>query len=88
MRQSGDNRSYKELYKFIGDELRVKFNRPAPATNKTIEQKKEAKAAAPSVPRLASARLEASPEKKPPTTQEVIDKMRAARGQRPHATIN
>lgn len=88
MRQAGDNRSYKDLYKFIGDELRVKFNRPAPATNKTIEQKKEAKAAAPSVPRLASARLEASPEKKPPTTQEVIDKMRAARGQRPHATIN
>lgn len=88
MRQAGDNRAYKELYKVIGDELRVKFNRPAPATNKTIEQKKEAKAAAPSVPRLASARLEASPEKKAPTTQEVIDKMRAARGQRPHATIN
>lgn len=88
MRQAGDNRSYKELYKFIGDELRVKFNRPAPAIGKTIEQKKEAKAAAPSAPRLASARLEAAAEKKPATTQEVIDKMRAARGQRPHATVN
>ncbi len=90
MRQAGDNRPYKDLYKVIGDELRVKFNRPASTTttNKTIEQKKEAKAAAPSVPRLASARLEAAPEKKAPTTQEVIDKMRAARGQRPHATIN
>lgn len=89
MRQAGDSRPYKELYKAIGDELRVKFNRPKSTTTKTMEEKVAAKEATPSVPRLASARLESAPEKKPPTTQEVIDRMRKARGQQPHSqTIN
>ena len=88
MRDAGDKRPYKEVYKAIGDELRTKFNRQVPATAKTMEQKLEAKKSTPSVPRLASTRMETPAEKKPPTTQEVIDKMRASRGQRPHATIN
>lgn len=88
LREAGDTRSYKELYKAIGDELRSHFNRPAPTTAKTMEEKREAKANAPAAPRLASARMESSPEKKPPTREEIIHKMQQARGQRPANTIN
>lgn len=84
----GDTRPYKELYKEIGDDLRSHFNRPktTPATiteaPKTREEKVAAKAAAPAAPKLASARMEAAAEKKPPTREEIIAKMQAARGQR------
>lgn len=88
LREAGDTRPYKELYKSIGDELRKHFNRPAPTTAKTMEEKREAKANAPAAPRLASARMESTPEKKPPTREEIILKMQQARGQRPVNTIN
>ena len=83
-REAGDSRPYKELYKSIGDELRTHFNRQKPGMQ-TIEEKKEAKRNAPSAPRLASTRMEAT-EKKLPTREEIIQKMQQARGQRPATT--
>lgn len=87
-RQAGDNRPPKELYKAIGEDMRTHFNRPkttaaasaaAPAT--TREQKVAAKAAAPAAPKLASARMEGAAEARPPTREEIFEKMRRARGQ-------
>lgn len=84
----GDKRPYKELYKEIGDDLRSHFNRPKTtpsaqvAAPQTREEKVAAKAAAPAAPRLASARLESAAEKKPPTREEIIERMKVSRGQR------
>ena len=83
----GDKRPYKELYKDIGEDLRSHFNRPKTtpsaiaAVPKTRDEKVAAKAAAPSAPKLASARLEAAGEKKPPTREEIIERMKVSRGQ-------
>lgn len=98
LRNSGDQRSYVELYKAIGDDMRVKFNRPKagaalpaatvkPSTpNRTMAEKQAAKAQAPAAPRLASARLDGEgSQPKPPTRGEVIDRMRASRAFRPYA---
>jgi hypothetical protein len=88
LRQAGDARPYMDIYKEIGDGLRKHFNRPkttpgvTTSAPKTRDEKLAAKAAAPSAPKLASARLDASPEKKPPTREEIIKKMQEARGQR------
>jgi hypothetical protein len=84
----GDRRSYKELYKEIGEDLRTHFNKPKTASvtpipaPKTREEKVAAKSAAPSAPKLASARMEGAAEKKPLSREEVIQKMQMARGQR------
>lgn len=101
LRASGDQRGYIELYKAIGDDLRVKFNRPKPGaaglppaqqpstTTRTMEEKRQAKAAAPAAPRLASQRLDgegALP--KPPTREQIFDRMRAARGFKRHSEHN
>lgn len=98
MRANGDQRPYVELYKDIGDDIRKKFNRPKPGaaktppaskpstTERTMEEKRAAKANAPTAPRLASARLDGEgTEKKPPTRAEVIDKMRQSRAFRPYS---
>ena len=85
-RQAGDVRSHSDLYKAIGDGIRSHFKLAAPtkANGPTIAEKKVAKAAAPSVPKLASVRIE-TPGGPPKTPEEVRDgvlaKMKAARGQ-------
>lgn len=89
-RSQGDTRGYVDLYKAIGDDLRVKFNRPKPGvvtnsastvTVQTMQDKQAKKASAPAVPKLASARLDGEGEApRAPTRAEVIDKLRAARG--------
>ena len=101
LRKSGDQRSYTELYKAIGDDMRVKFNRPKPGAAvtppvakpstaiRTMDEKRTAKANAPSAPRLASARLDGEgTEQKPPTRAEIIDKMRKTRAYRPYSSQN
>ena len=85
---SGDKRPYMELYKEIGDDLRAHFNKqkPTPSATPNVpatrEQKVAAKAAAPAAPKLASARIEAGAPDKPPTREEIIQRMQVARGQR------
>jgi len=87
MRQAGDTRGYKDMYRQIGEELRTHFNRPkttsaAPAAApQTREEKVAAKSAAPAAPRLASARLEGAAPVKAPTREDVIAKMQRSRGQ-------
>lgn len=97
MRKAGDQRGYEELYKAIGEDMRVKFNRPKPgaaqaqaaqpSTNgRTMAEKQAAKAQAPAAPRLASQRLDGDGQQpRPPTRGEVIDKMRRARAFQPYA---
>lgn len=84
-----DMRPHSELYRSIGDDLRKAFNMKAPAAStpskevRTLEQRKEAKQKTPVVPSPASARVEGKAPARPPTNAEIIDKMRAARHQRP-----
>lgn len=97
LRKSGDQRSYVELYKAIGDDIRTKFNRPKPGAalppqaasstaGRTMAEKQAAKAQAPSAPRLASARLDGEgSEPRPPTRSEIIDRTRRARGYQPYS---
>jgi len=98
LRAANDQRGYAELYKAIGDEIRVKFNRPKPGqalpaakpnastATRTMAEKQAAKAQAPAAPRLASARLDGDGgQPKPPSRAEVIDKMRRARAFQPYA---
>lgn len=96
-RKSGDTRPFTELYKAIGDEMRTKFNRPKPGPagaatptpksvastvpTRTMQEKQAAKAAAPSLPRLASARLDGDANTpRPPSRAEMFASMRRARG--------
>jgi hypothetical protein len=99
LRAAGDQRGYVELYTAIGEEMRQKFGRPKqgaatpapqPSTQgRTLAEKHEAKAKAPAAPRLASARLDGDgAQPKPPTREQVFDKMRAARGFRQHSQPN
>lgn len=96
LRQAGDQRSRSDLVRHVGDEIRKHFNRPKPGTAPiqpqtpqapSIEQRREAKAAAPAAPRLASARLDGA--EKPTLTpeqarQKGIEAMRQrTRGHRP-----
>ena len=97
LRESGDQRPYVELYKAIGDEMRVKFNKPKPGSttlpaakpstpSRSMEEKRAAKANAPAAPKLASARLDGEgTEPRPPSRGEVIDRMRKARAFQPYA---
>ena len=96
-RKAGDTRSHAELFTAIGEDLRVKFNRPKPGagttasvaatptpTNRTMAERQAAKAQAPAAPKLASARIEGGGEtERPPTRLEIINKARRARGQQP-----
>jgi hypothetical protein len=85
----GDTRKPSELYRSIGDDLRKAFGMKAPIPGKTptapmtLEEKKEAKEKAPVVPSPASVRLAPPATKKPATHEEIINKMRSARHQRP-----
>ena len=97
-RANGDQRSYTDLYKAIGDDLRTKFNRPKPGATvgtpvgqpstqgRTMAEKQIAKAQAPAAPRLASARLDGDgTQPRAPTRSEIIDKQRRARGFQPYS---
>ena len=59
-RQAGDARPHAELYKALGDGIRATFKMkaPTPPAGPTLAEKQEAKAKAPSVPKLASVRIE------------------------------
>ncbi len=96
LRKAGDQRSYEDLYKAIGDEMRVKFNRPKPGAplpaaqpstqGRSMTEKHAAKAQAPAAPRLASARLDGDgTQARPATRAEIIDKQRRSRGFQPYA---
>lgn len=88
---AGDRRPYVERYRAIGDQMRKDFGlvKPAPQVQAagepskgTVAARQAAKAAAPSVPRTAAARLgEGGGEQaKPKTSTEIIASMAAARG--------
>lgn len=87
LRRGGDKRPYGELYKAIGDNIRKDFGlvKPAAAATAPVPGSKEArverKAAAPSVPRTATARLQESQAAKPKSAGDIIAGMAAARGQ-------
>lgn len=82
-RQAGDKRPYAELYKDIGDSIRKDFNLPRPTAKPATPpaaSRVERKAKAPSVPRMAAARIEAAPAEKPKNPSDIIAGMAAARG--------
>ncbi len=85
-RQTGDQTPPRELYAKIGSVIREQLGMPAPAAKSnvapTTEQRKEAKKAAPTMPKTALARLEgdAAPQKAP-TTSDIIARMAKLRGQ-------
>lgn len=83
LRKAGDQRPPMELYKQIGEDIRKHFNRPkvSPTNTNSMQARQEAKAKAPAVPRLASARLGGETTVKPKTREEIINGMRQARGQ-------
>lgn len=92
LRDAGDRRSHRDLYQAIGDSIRKDFHMPkptvtpqpsaAPATQpRTNEERRQAKAKAPVVPRMAGARLEESPAQKPRTHEERIEALRKSRHQ-------
>lgn len=66
LRRAGDQRSYVERFKAIGDQIRVAANRPKPGTTKptqapavrTIEQRRDVKRQMPMAPKLASVRMD------------------------------
>ena len=85
-----DRRPYKELYKSIGDDLRVAFKMPKQAASSpsqptppgTVAARQARKAEVPPVPRTAATRLnEAAAAAKVATPSEVIAAMAAKRGQ-------
>jgi len=87
LRKAGDRRPYSDLYKAIGDSIRKDFNLQKPATATTVSAapgtaaaRQAVKAASPSVPRTAAARLEGAQPEKPKSAQDIIAGMQAARG--------
>ena len=84
-RQAGDARPHAELYKAIGDGIRTHFKLQAPAApGPTLADKQATKAAMPSVPKLASTRIEntaPAPKTREEAREGVIAKMQATRGQ-------
>lgn len=83
LRDAGDKRPYADLYLDIGAKIRKDFNLPKPAAKSatpTVQARVERKAKAPSVPKTATARLEAAPVEKPRSTSDTIAAMAAARG--------
>ena len=85
LRVGGDKRTYRDIYKTVGDKIRKEFKltakEPTSTTPATNAARQAAKSAAPSVPTTAAARIEAAPEKTPLTHEERLDKMRASRHQ-------
>lgn len=77
-RANGDQRSRKELYKSIGDDLR-KWKGGTVTAN--LEEKKEQKSNIVNLP-SASVKKTAPAEAKPKSTSDIIDEMRKKRGQR------
>ena len=85
----GDSRPYKDLYKSIGEDLRVnlKLSKPAgspsaPIPPGTVAVRQARKAETPPVPRTAATRLnEAAAATKVPTPAEIIQRMADKRGQ-------
>lgn len=86
-RQAGDARSHAELYAEIGDGIRKHFKLPGPGANPgpTLEEKREVKAATPSVPRAAAARVDPAGSEKPLTPEQhrerALEAMKKSRGQ-------
>ena len=85
-RQAGDVKPHAELYKTIGDGIRshFKLKAPTPNTGPTLADKKDAKAAAPSLPRTASARIDPRTEvvkTREQARDDTLEKMAKARGQ-------
>lgn len=78
LRNAGDARPRRELYKDIGDELR-KWKGGSIAAP-TLEQKRDQKATITNLP-SASVRKAAPPEQKAKTPSDIIDDMRKRRGQ-------
>ena len=97
LRTAGDQRGYRDLYQAIGDDIRTHFKLPKPGAPAvaapvakptpaapTLEQRKEAKAAAPAAPRLAASRLEGGGAvQKPKSREDTIRWMQESRGHRP-----
>lgn len=89
LRRGGDKRPYGELYKAIGDSIRKDFGLQKPAAAPSAqapasgskEARTERKAAAPSVPRTATARLQETQAPKPKSSSEIIAAMAERRGQ-------
>ena len=86
LRRGGDQRSYKELYGAIGDDLRKAFKLVKPSASETpattMAQRKEEKArTTPPVPRTAAARLDAPATAKPLSQLEILNDIRKARHQ-------
>lgn len=93
LRASGDRRTYRELYKQIGDDIRKEFGISAPSTTQqpavqsaaptaTAAGRQELKARTPTPPRTAAARLAAVEETtKAKTPSEIIAQMQERRGQ-------
>ena len=81
--EAGDYRPLKERYKDIGDSIRVKLNewRGGKPTVSTSTDKQERKSEINNLP-SASARQQVSEQPKTKTPAEIINEMRAARGQR------
>jgi len=85
----GDNRSYKELYKSIGDDIRKNLNIPAPKADptETMADRQTAKSTGPrAVPVNAGGRIPATPAPKEPTREEILEDMRRRRHQPTQAT--
>jgi hypothetical protein len=83
LRENGDTRSYKDVYKEVGDGVMKKLTewRGGKAAVSTSESKQERKATITNLP-FASARQKAPEQPKPKTTAEIIEEMRQKRGQR------
>lgn len=77
-RASGDQRTRKELYKQIGDDLRKWKGGITPA--QSMEEKKEQKSKIINLP-AASVKKSTPAEAKPKTTSDIIEEMRKKRGQ-------
>jgi len=78
-REAGDARSHSELYKEIGDGIRKHFKLVNPtAGGPTIEDKKAAKAAMPSMPQRAASRVDTGEADKPLTPEQAREKALAA----------
>lgn len=83
LRENGDTRSYKDVYKEVGEGVMKKLNewRGGKAVVSTSESKQERKATITNLP-AASARQKAPEQPKPKTQSEIIEEMRQRRGQR------
>jgi hypothetical protein len=83
MRESGDSRGYKDVYKDVGDAISKKLVewKGGKPTVDTSTDKRERKTNIVNLP-SASARQAAPEQPKPKTTSQIIEEMRVKRGQR------